>query len=114
VTTVISFSNSLKKLVNRHFSDTRAHNSAVSAAIATADATDITTAITLDNAIKAAVNVHYTASNVHFTNDATNTIAAANATDSTTAIVLLTELRTDLGAHIISAPLGAMINLTDA
>lgn len=112
--TVISFTNSLKKLTNRHFADTRSHNSAVSAAITTADGTDITTACTLATAIKAAYGTHLSASNVHFTNDGTNTIAAANATDSATAITLLTELRTDMGAHIISAPLGSMINLTDA
>lgn len=113
-TTVIAFTNSLKKLVNRHFADTRAHNSAVSAAIATADGTDITSACTLATAIKTAYGTHLSASNVHFTNDGTNTIAAATATDSATAITLLTELRTDIGAHMISAPLGAMLNVTDA
>lgn len=114
LTTIISFTQGMKGLLNRHFADTRAHNSAVSAAITTADATDLTTALALMIAEKAAVNVHYTASNVHFTNDGTNTIAAADATDTTTAIVLLTELRTDVGAHVISAPLGAMIQLTSA
>jgi hypothetical protein len=113
-TTVITFTNALKLLTNRHFADARAHNSAVSAAITTADGTDITTACTLATAIKAAYGTHLSASNVHHTNDATNTIAAANATDSATAITLLTELRTDMGAHIISAPLGAMIELTGA
>jgi hypothetical protein len=114
VTTVISFTNALKLLTNRHFADARAHNSAVSAAIATADGTDITTACTLATAIKAAYGTHLSASNVHHTNDSTNTIAAADATNSTTAITLLTELRTDMGAHIISAPLGAQIELTGA
>ncbi len=114
LTTIISFTQGMKGLLNRHFADTRAHNSAVSAAITTADATDLTTALALMIAEKAAVNTHYTASNVHFTNDGTNTIAAADATDTTTAIVLLTEMRTDIGAHVISAPLGAMIQLTPA
>lgn len=113
-TTVIAFTNSLKKLVNRHFADTRAHDTAVSAAISTADGTDITSACTLATAIKSAYGTHLSASNVHFNNDATNTIAAANATDTATAITLLTELRTDIGAHMISAPTGRMINLTDA
>jgi hypothetical protein len=114
LTTVLSFTNSLKKLVNRHFADTRAHNSAVSAPITTADGTDITTACTLATAIKAAYGTHLSASNVHVNNDGTNTIAAADATNQTTAITLLTELRTDVGAHIVSAPLGAMINVVDA
>ena len=113
-TTVISFTNALKKLVNRHFADTRAHNSAVSTAISTADGTDLTSACTLATAIKAAYGTHLTASNVHFTNDETNTVAAADATNQTTAITLLTELRTDIGAHIINATPGEMINLVDA
>jgi hypothetical protein len=112
-TTVISFTNALKKLINRHFADTRAHNSAVSSAVATADGTDITTACTLATALKAAYGTHLAASNVHFNNDGTNTIAAADATNSTTAITLLTEMRTDVGAHIIGATAGAMINLVD-
>lgn len=113
-TTVISFTNSLKLLINRHFADTRAHNTAVSAAVSTADGTDITTACTLATALKAAYGTHLSASNVHANNDGTNTILAADATNQTTAITLLTEMRTDVGAHIISAPLGAMIELTNA
>ncbi|UOF77391.1 hypothetical protein [Caudoviricetes sp.] len=112
--TAISFSNSLKGLLNRHFADTRAHNSAVTAAMSTADATDLTTAIALGIAQKTAVNAHLTESNVHFNNDGTNGIAAADATNITTLIALLTELRTDVGAHIISAPTGAMIQLVGA
>jgi hypothetical protein len=114
VTTVISFTNSLKALINRHFADTRAHNSAVSAAVSTADGTDITTACTLATALKAAYGTHLAAANVHFNNDGTNTIAAADATNSTTAITLLTEMRTDVGAHIVGATPGEMINLVDA
>ncbi len=112
-TTCIAFTNSLKKLINRHFADTRAHDTAVSAAVATADGTDSATMITLANAIKTAYGTHLSAASVHFNNDGTNTIAAANATDTTTAVTLLTELRTDVGAHMISAPTGRMINLTD-
>lgn len=111
LTTVISFTNGLKGLLNRHFVDSRAHNTAVSAAIATADGTDLASSITLMNAEKSAYGTHLSAANVNFTNDGTNTIAAADATDQATAITLLTELRTDVGAHIISAPLGAMIQL---
>jgi hypothetical protein len=113
-TTVISFTNGLRKLINRHFADTRAHNTAVSAATAAAVATDLTTAITAMNLMKAEYGTHLSASNVHFNNDGTNTIAAADATNQTTAITLLTEMRTDVGAHVVSAPLGAMIQLVDA
>ena len=113
-TTVISFTNALRPLLNRHFADTRAHNTAVSAALADATATDLTTALVIMNADKASFNVHASAANVHFNNDGTNTIAAADGTNLTTAITLLTELRTDVGAHVISAPLGAMIQLVNA
>lgn len=111
-TTVISFTNEVRKLLNRHFADTRAHNTAVSTALADATATDLTTALVIMNADKASYGTHLSASNVHFTNDSTNTISAADGTNLTTAITLLTELRTDIGAHVISAPLGAMIQLT--
>ena len=40
----------------------------------------------------------------HFTADATNTIAAANATDQTSLNTLLNELKTDINAHMASAP----------
>lgn len=113
-TTVISFTNGLRKLLNRHFADTNAHDSAVTAATASVAATDLTTAITAANLLKAEYTAHLTESNVHFNNDGTNTISAADATNQTTAITLLTELRTDVGAHVVSAPLGAMINLVDA
>jgi hypothetical protein len=113
-TTSIAAVNAFKKVVNRHFADTRAHNSAVSDAVDTADATDLTTANTLANALKAEYGTHLSASNVHFNNDGTNTIAAADGTNITTLIALLTELRTDATAHIQSATLGAMINVIDA
>lgn len=111
-TTVVSFTNALHLLLNRHFADARAHNTALSAPLAAATATDVTTALVIMNADKASYGTHLSASNVNFTNDGTNTIAAANATDQTTAITLLTEMRTDVGAHIVSAPVGNMINLT--
>ncbi len=110
-TTVISFTNNLNRLLNRHFADDRAHNSALSAQLSSTEATDLTSAITIMNTQKSSFGTHLSASNVHFNNDGTNTIAAANATDQTTAIALLTEMRTDVGAHVISAPSGAMIQL---
>lgn len=113
-TTAITCVNAFKKCINRHFADTRAHNSAVSAAVSTADATDLTTANTLANALKSAYGTHLAAANVHFNNDGTNTIAAADGTNITTLIALLTELRTDGTAHIVNATLGTMINMVDA
>jgi hypothetical protein len=115
--TGVALANDIKGVVNRHFADDLAHNTAVSAVVTTADAIvgdSLVTALALANAIKAALNVHYTAANVHFTNDATNTIAAANATDQASLNTLLNEIKTDLNAHIVSAPLGAMIRLTPA
>jgi hypothetical protein len=115
--TGVALVNELKGVINRHFADDLAHNTAVSAAVTTADAIvgdSLVTALALANALKAAVNVHYTASNVHFTNDATNTIAATNATDQTSLNTLLNEMKTDVNAHIVSAPLGAMIRVVPA
>lgn len=114
--TSLTLVNQEKLILNIHFQDPRAHNSAVTAVVATANATDLATANTLANALKTAYNTggHINASNVHFNNDATNTIAAAAATDQTTLNTLLNELKTDVNAHIISAPLGAMIQIVEA
>lgn len=112
--TNIVLANDMKAVVNRHFADDYAHNTAVSAQIATADATDDATSWALANALKAAYGVHLSAANVHFTNDATNTVAAADATDAATATTLLNEMKGDVNAHVVSAPLGAMIRLRNA
>lgn len=114
-TTCISFTNGLKKLINRHFADVYAHK-VVTTAVATANATDITTAIALGNALKTAYTTggHIGSTTYHANADATNTIAAANATDQTTLITLLTEMRTDVGAHIISAPSGEQVRIVSA
>jgi hypothetical protein len=114
VPTNVTLANEIKALLNRHFADTLAHNTAVSAAISTADASDDATSITLANAIKAAYNTHLSASNVHYTNDATNTTAATDATNTATCSTLLNELKGDINAHVVSAPLGAKIKLVPA
>jgi hypothetical protein len=113
LTTSLTLVNAEKAVINRHFADTRAHNTAVSAAVSTAAGTDLTTAVALGNAIKAAYNTHLAAANVHFNNDGTNTVSAANATDQTTLNTLLNEIKTDFNAHLIGATAGAMINLVD-
>jgi hypothetical protein len=51
---------------------------------------------------------------VHYTNDGTNTIAAATATDAATLQTMVNEIRTDLVAHMLSAPVGVYINLVGA
>lgn len=112
--TQLALANSLKTVINLHFRDDIAHNTATSAAIATATATDAATARTLANAIKGFYNTHLSASNVHFTNDSTNTIAAADSTDATTLQVLVNELRTDFNLHVASAPVGVYLNITGA
>jgi hypothetical protein len=108
--------NDIRAVTNRHFVDPRAHNTAVTTPTTLADATDLTTAVALANDIKSLYNTggHVNGSNIHFTNDATNTISAANATDQTTLNTLANELKTDINAHIISAPLGSMIQLVPA
>lgn len=112
--TSLTLTNELKSDLNLHFADTIAHNTAVSAAVTTAAATDLTTAVALANALKSAYGTHLSASNVHFTNDSTNTIAAANATDQTTLNTLLNEFKGDLNAHMLSAPVGVWIDLVGA
>jgi hypothetical protein len=114
LTTSLVLVNAELAVINRHFADTRAHDTAVTAAIDTAAATDLATGITLGNAIKAEYNVHLSESNVHPNNDGTNTIAAADATNQTTLNTLINEIRTDAAAHIISAPAGAQIYVVDA
>lgn len=112
--TNITLANEMKAVLNRHFADDYAHNTAVSAQVTTADASDEATSVTLANALKAAYNTHRTASNVHFTNDSTNAVAASDATNTATVSTLLNEMKGDLNAHIISAPAGAMIRLIPA
>lgn len=113
-TTAIAMANSVKDVLNTHFADTIAHDSAVSSAVATADGTDTTTAITLANALKSAYGTHLSAADVHYTDDSTNTVAALNATDATTLITLVNELKADLNAHMASAPEGVYMNLIPA
>jgi hypothetical protein len=112
--TAITLANEMKGVLNRHFADDYAHNTAVSAQVSTADATALASAITLANALKAAYNTHLSEANVHFNNDGTNTVAAANATDQTSINTLLNEMKGDINAHIVSAPLGAMIRIVPA
>jgi hypothetical protein len=112
--TAVALANDAKAVINRHFADTFAHDSAVSAQMTTASATNLATAVTLANAIKAAYNAHRTASNVHFTNDATNAVAASDATDQTSVNTLLNEIKSDFNAHVVSAPAGAMVRLIPA
>ncbi len=112
--TAITLVNAIKDVVDAHFVDTIAHNTAVSAVITVADATDATTANTLANDIKSKYGTHLAAANVHYTNDGTNTVAAANATDAATLETLVNELRTDVNAHIAFASKGLYINLVGA
>lgn len=112
--TNLTLVNEIKAVLNRHFADTQAHDSAVSTAVDTADATDEATSVTLVNALKSAYTTHLSASNVHFNNDGTNTVAAVDATDTASVSTLANELKGDLNAHIVSAPAGAMINVVSA
>jgi len=106
--------NAIKAACQKHFKDDIAHNTATSAQITIADGTDLTSDITLANDLKSRFNTHLAAANVHFTNDATNTVAAANATDQPTLLTLINEIKGDMNAHMASAPVGAFINLVSA
>lgn len=79
-----------------------------SAAITTADATDLATLVVLANVIKASYVAHIasacsatTGQGAHIAADATNTVAAADATDLATAQTLLNEVKGDYNAHRI-------------
>lgn len=109
--TALALTNEVRVLVDTHFADTIAHDSAVSAAITIATATDTTTAVTLANDLKSKFNAHRSAANVHFNNDGTNDVTNANATDATTLIALINEIKGDFNAHIASAPTGTYINV---
>lgn len=112
--TALTLVNAIKAIVDLHFADAVAHDSAVSAAITAADATDTTTAITLANDLKAKYNTHRTAASVHYTNDTTNDTTNANATDAATLAVLVNEIKADVNAHIANAPTGTFVNLVSA
>ena len=112
--TAVVLVNNIRVVLDRHYADDIAHDTATSAAITIATATDTTTAITLANDLKAKHTVHITAASVHFTNDGTNTITNANATDLTTLNVLINEIKGDINAHLASAPAGTWIKVVPA
>ena len=112
--TNIVLANDIKAVLNRHFADTYAHDTDVTAEVTTADATDDATSWALANALKTAYNAHLTDANVHFNDDSTNDVTNANGTNAATTATLLNEMKSDVNAHIVSAPAGAMIKLVPA
>ncbi len=112
--TQLSLANNLKTVLNAHFTDRGAHNTAVSPVIATATATDAATAIVLANSLKSLYNTHCAAAGVHYNNDGTNTVSSADATDAATLQTLVNEIRTDLIAHMASAPVGIYVEQVEA
>lgn len=112
--TRVALANQIRSVLNVHFVDAIAHNTAVSPVLTVAVATDTTSAIALVNDIKAKYNVHLSAANVHFTNDGTNTVTNADATDATTLQTLVNEIRGDVIAHMLSAPVGLWIDIQPA
>lgn len=113
-TTRVTLVNQIKDVLDVHFADAIAHNTATSAAVTIADATDAATAITLVNNIKSVYNTHLAAAGRHYTNDSTNTVTNADATDATTLETLVNEIRGDVIAHLASAPAGHYINIVGA
>lgn len=111
----IALANELKAAFDGHFTDEIAHDTASSAAVTIEDATDTATGATLMNELKANLNTHNTASNVHYTNDDTNTVTAADATtDLTEYVALANDLKEQFNDHIISAPAGTWIEVVPA
>lgn len=112
--TQLSLSNNLKSVLNTHFRDNDAHNSTLSPLITTATATDATTAIVLANALKGFYNTHIASGSIHYNVDGTNAVSSVDATDATTLQTLVNEIRTDLIAHMASAPAGIYVGIADA
>lgn len=107
-----TLANEIKGVLNMHFADTGAHNTAVSPVIATPDMSDLTTGITLANAMKGFYNTHLAAGSVHFNNDATAE-ATANASDQTSLNALLNAMKTKINTHVANALAGWSIQLID-
>jgi len=112
--TLLVLANDLKRVVNLHFADTYAHDSAVSGAVATAAATDLATAEALLNAIKAAYNTHRSEASVHPNDDAGNAVSAADATDQASSETLGNEIKTDLNAHMALSLAGSHVRLVQS
>jgi hypothetical protein len=104
--------NEIKGVLNMHFADDGAHNTAVSPAITTPDAIDLATAITLVNAEKAQYNTHRAAASVHHNNDATAE-ATADATDQASVNTLANALATKINTHMSNALAGWHVKLID-
>ena len=112
--TAISLLTELQAYQDAHFTDTIAHDTATSAASTNADATDTDSATTVANVMKEDFMVHFTAANVHYTNDDTNTITAADATDEATLLTLVNEIKEQANDHTQSAPSGTWIDIVPA
>jgi hypothetical protein len=112
--TVIALVNDLNGVLDMHFTDTIAHDTATSAAITMADATDTATGILVANEQKEQLLLHQTGSNIHYLNDTANATTAADATDEATLILLANDIKLFLTPHIASAPPGHIVNIVEA
>jgi hypothetical protein len=111
--TSLTLCNQLIGVFTFHFADLLAHKVvAVSTLPALGAALDLATAITAANLMKASHNTECGSTARHYTADATNTTAAANATDQSSLNTLLNELKTDLNAHMASAPTAPSLRAT--
>lgn len=113
--TSLTLCNELIALFRQHYADETAHKLASTAVLPLIGAAiDLASAITAANALKAAQNTHIASTALHYNADATNTISSANATIQSDLNTLLNELKTDLVAHVASAPQGSSIKLLPA
>lgn len=107
--------------VGGHLGSTLLHKNAsagtfANAALITGTLTTLANAITVANELKADYNTARTegsgASNVHFTDDATNVIATADATDQTSLNALVNDIKAKYNAHV-SSDAAAALGTTD-
>ena len=91
-----------------------------SAAIATADASDLATSVTLANALKASYNAHCasacsatTGQGAHIAADATYPTAVADATDLTSVEALLNDIKSNYNSHRAVASIHATADSTN-
>lgn len=112
--TSLTLVNQILAVYQFHMADTLAHKVTGVALASYAEATTLATAITRANDIKAKYNVHRASTTYHYTADSTNVTAASDATDQSSLNTLLNELKTDINAHMASAPSAASLRLVDA
>lgn len=108
--TSLALAKQLRTVYLFHLADTLAHK-VVDTPPALSEPTDLATAITFANALKADYNTHRASTTYHHNADSTNAVSSSDASDQASLNTLLNEIKTDLAAHIASAPSAPSLRL---